>query len=141
MHLLLLLEQAEGAAGHFPGLGQFTGQPVCPLAHKCPLSTSGSSSLPLGQGPPMLGRAGSGCTDPAQTSRMSGRARVAIREGPEEQCSGNILLHFPYSKSPLKAYVTRTPCPTSSLTCLQLLSLHLTKFHPHQQTCWPLNLP
>ena len=40
----------------------------------------------------MLGRVGSGVgvggTEPAQTSRMSGRGRTAIGEGPEEQGLG-----------------------------------------------------
>ena len=59
MHLLMLLEQAEKAAGHCPELGQFTGQLVCPPAHRHPFSASGSSLLPPGQGLPMLGRVGS----------------------------------------------------------------------------------
>ena len=59
MHPLMLLEQAKEAAGHCSGLGQFTGQPMCPPAHRCPLGASGSRLLLPGWGPPMLGRVGS----------------------------------------------------------------------------------
>ena len=47
----------------------------------------------------------------------------------------NIILHFSHSKVLLHAYVTQIHWLSG-----QLLSSFLTKLHPHQLTCWPLNV-
>lgn len=90
----------------------------------------------------MLGRVDSEGTETAQTSRTSGSARVAIGY---ERGSGSRVLEISFfislTVSPLKAYMTRTPFPTGSLTCLHLLSPYFTNFYPYQSTFWLLNVP
>ena len=74
------------------------GSPCAPQHTNDPLAPLDPVHSPWGKGRPCWAKwavAGKGL---AQTSRMSGWGRVAIREGPEEQCSGNTLLHFPHSK-------------------------------------------
>ena len=143
MHTLLLLEQAEEAAGSCPGLSQITGQPLCPLAHRCPLSASGFSLIPLGLGPPMLGRVGSVGyrVGSDQQAVWTGQGHHRLSERGPRSSVLEISFSISLTVKSFKSLCDKDPLPHrfSDLSSAPVSPPH--KLHPYQPTYWPSNIP